>query len=67
MNQENQQKLSKQQQLDMIKNIHQFLLTYERIPGFIALQWAQMLQSLELVFNNINNEVSNSSSNNETK
>jgi hypothetical protein len=53
MNQSQVQKLTKQQKVDVLKQTHQFLSTFDRVPGVLAQQWANMLQGIAVVCDNI--------------
>lgn len=47
------QKISKQQQVEVLKQVHQFLSNFDRVPGFLSNQWFQTLQAIALVCDNI--------------
>jgi hypothetical protein len=49
--------LSKEEQLNVLVQIHQFLSNYDRVPGAFASQFAQVLEGLALVANSIQSEV----------
>lgn len=53
MNQPQVQKLTKQQKIDVLRQTHQFLSTFDRVPGVLAQQWANLLQGIALVCDNI--------------
>jgi hypothetical protein len=52
-NQPQIQKLTKQQKIETLRQVHQFLSTFDRVPGILAQQWAQVLQAVALVCDNI--------------
>ena len=53
MDQPQIQKLTKQQKVDALRQVHQFLSNFDRVPGFLANQWFQTIQAVALVCDNI--------------
>jgi|688.fasta_scaffold1697409_2 hypothetical protein len=49
--------LSKEEQLDVLVKIHNFLANYDRVPGAFASQFAQVLEGLVLVANSVQAEL----------
>lgn len=49
--------LSKEEQLDVLVKIHNFLASYDRVPGAFASQFAQVLEGLALVAQSVSNEL----------
>lgn len=49
--------LTKEEQLDVIVKIHNFLSNYDRVPGAFASQFAQVLEGLALVANSVQKEL----------
>jgi hypothetical protein len=48
-----QPKLTKQQKVETLRNIFMFLSNFDRVPGALAKNWADMLQSLAVIADNI--------------
>jgi hypothetical protein len=51
---ENQvQKLTRQQKIDILRNVYMFLMNFDRVPGALAKTWAETVQAVALVCDNI--------------
>jgi len=49
--------LTKKQQAEVLTKVHNFLATYDRVPGIFAGQWSNTLEALAVVVSNLNGEV----------
>ncbi len=52
-----QRTLSKEDQLNAIRQVFQFLSDYDRVPGSLSSTWSQLLDALALVHNSIASEL----------
>lgn len=48
-----QQQLTSEQEIQTLRNVHTFLTNYDRVPGSLANQWAQVLDAIALVANSL--------------
>lgn len=47
------QKLTAEQEIQTLRNVHTFLSNYDRVPGSLTNQWSQVLDAIALVANSI--------------
>lgn len=45
--------LTQEQEINALRNVHTFLSSYDRVPGALANQWAQVLDAVALVANSL--------------
>lgn len=47
--------LTEEQRVNILKGLHSFLANYDRVPGFMAFDWAKQLDGLAIVINSLSN------------
>ena len=45
--------LTSEQEINALRAVHQFFANYDRVPGFLANQWSQALDTIAVVANSL--------------
>jgi hypothetical protein len=45
--------LTAEQEIAALRSVHEFLSTFDRVPGFLANQWSQALDTVAVVANSL--------------